>query len=84
MLSSVQIFSLVLCLGLACIFLGITLYAIVMAICQLAPSWVSFDGGRSLTKVKNLAVALMAGGVVVDSLLFAVVCLYEVFHILGG
>lgn len=83
MLSSVQIFSLVLCLGLACIFLGITLYAIVMAICKLAPSWVSIDGCRSLTKVKNLAVALMAGGVVVDSLLFAVVCLYEVFHILG-
>ena len=84
MLSSIQIFSLVLCLGLACIFLGITLYAIVMAICQLTPSWVSFDCGRSLTKVKNLAVSLMAGGVVVDSLLFAVVCLYEVFHILGG
>lgn len=42
------------------------------------------DGGTLLTKVKNLAVALMAGGVVVDSLLFVVVCLYEVFHILGG
>lgn len=82
MLSSIQIFSLVLCLGLACIFLGITLFAIVMAICNLAPSWVSFDGGAMLTKVKNLAVSLMAGGVVVDSLLFAVVCLYEVFHIL--
>lgn len=82
MLSSVQIFSLVLCLGLACIFLGITLYAIVVAICQLAPSWVLFDGGTLLAK--NLAVSLMAGGVVVDSLLFVVVCLYEVFHILGG
>lgn len=79
MLSSVQIFSLVLCLGLACIFMGITLYAIVLMICQLAPS-----GGILLTKVKNLAVSLMAGGVVVDSLLFVVVCLYEVFHILGG
>lgn len=84
MLSSIQIFSLVLCLGLACIFLGITLFAIVMAICQLTPSWVSIDGGTLLAKVKNLAVALMAGGVVVDSLLFAVVCLYEVFHVLGG
>ena len=83
MLSSVQIFSLVLCLGLACIFLGITLYAIVVAICQLAPSWVLFDG-MWLAKVKNLAISLMAGGVVVDSLLFVVVCLYEVFHILGG
>lgn len=83
MLSSVQIFSLVLCLGLACIFLGITLFAVVMAICQLAPSWLSFDGGTLLAKVKNLAVALMAGGIVVDSVLFAVVCLYEVFHILG-
>lgn len=79
MLSSVQIFSLVLCLGLTCIFLGITLYAIVLTICQLAPS-----GGTSLNKIKNLAVSLMAGGVVVDSLLFVVVCLYEVFHILGG
>lgn len=84
MLSSVQIFSLVLCLGLACIFLGITLYAIVLAICKLAPAWVLFDGGALLTKVKNLAVALMAGGVVIDSLLFVVVCLYEVFNILGG
>lgn len=84
MLTSVQIFSLVLCLGLACIFLGITLYAIVMAVCKLAPAWVLFDGGMLLTKIKNLAVALMAGGVVVDSLLFAVVCLYEVFHILVG
>lgn len=84
MLSSVQIFSLVLCLGLACIFMGITLHAIVLMICQLAPSWVSFDGDTTLTKVKNLAVSLMGGGVVVDSLLFVVVCLYEVFHILGG
>lgn len=83
MLTSVQIFSLVLCLGLACIFLGITLFVIVLAICQLAPSLVSIDGGTLVSKVKNLAVALMAGGVVVDSLLFAVVCLYEVFHILG-
>lgn len=81
MLSSIQIFSLVLCLGLACIFLGITLYAIVMVSCKLG---VLVDGGTLLTKVKNLAVALMAGGVVVDSLLFVVVCLYEVFHILGG
>ena len=84
MLSSIQIFSLVLCLGLACIFLGITLFVIVMAICQLAPSLVSIGGGTLLAKVKNLAVALMAGGVVVDSLLFAGVCLYEVFHVLGG